>query len=314
MSALRGGAAAGSNNAPGNEGQSAQDSVFVEIKRAWKTGDVVEWTMPKTLRLEPTPDNKTVAAVMWGPLALAGNLGPRREPRRGQDAPDSQLVAPVLVGADRPLTEWIVAGEVPGNFTARQVARNPAQPATPGDVALAPFYRTHRRTYSIYFDVLTPAEFDARAAGISAERERLRKLEAATVGFVQPGEMQPERDYNYQSDPADRQVGRAAGRANRGGAGAFSFDMPVDPAAAMALVVTYFNDLGVGPTTGNFQILVDGTRVGSFAPNSTTNGFFDAEYTIPAELTRGKSRVTVKFQAATPGRIAPVFGVRTVRK
>jgi DUF1680 family protein len=314
MAALRGGAAAGRNNAPGNEGQSAQDSVFVEIKRAWKTGDVVEWTMPKSLRLEPTPDNKTVAAVMWGPLALAGNLGPRREPRRGQDTPDSQIVAPVLVGGDKPLADWIIADATAGNFMARQVARNPAQPGTPGDVALAPFYRTHRRTYSIYFDVLTPAEFDDRAAGIAAERERARKLEAATVGFVQPGEMQPERDYNYQSDVAERPVGRTAGRANRAGTGALSFDMPVDTAAPMAVVVTYFNDLGVGPTVGNFQILVDGTRVGAFSPNATTNGFFDAEYAIPLDLTRGKSKVTVKFQAGTPGRIAPVFGVRTVKK
>jgi DUF1680 family protein len=314
LSTLRGGAAAGRNNAPGNEGQAAQESVFVEITRAWTTGDIVEWTMPKSLRLEPTPDNKTVAAVMWGPLVLAGNLGPRREPRRGQDTPDTQLVAPVLVGADKPLTDWIVADAAAGNFTAKQVARNPAQPATTGDVVLAPFYRTHRRTYSIYFDVLTPVEFEAKAAGIAAERERVRKLEAATAGFVQPGEMQPERDYNYQSDVAERPVGRTAGRANRAGTGAFSFDMPVDPSSAMAIVVTYFNDLGVGPTTGSFQILVDGTRVGAFAPNTTTNGFFDAEYAIPAELTRGKSKVTVKFQAGTPGRIAPVFGVRTIRK
>jgi len=313
MASLRGGAAAGRSNATGNEGQAANESTFAEITRAWKTGDVVEWTMPKSLTLEPTPDDTTVATVMWGPLTLAGNLGERRQPRRGQDAPDAQLVAPVLVGADKPLTDWIVAdATTPGNFTAKQVARNPAQPAAPGDVALAPFYRTHRRTYSIYFDVLTPAEFDAKASAIAAERERARQLEAATLGFVQPGEMQPERDFNYQSDVAERPVGRASGRANRGGTGAFSFDMPVDPSGATAIVVTYFNDLGVGPTTGNFQIMVDGTSIAKFSPNATSNGFFDVEYAIPAALTRGKSKVTVKFQAGTPGRIAPVFGVRTI--
>jgi DUF1680 family protein len=314
MATLRGGAAAGRRDAPGNEGESARDSVFVEIKRAWKTGDVVEWTMPKTLRLEPTPDNKTVAAVMWGPLALAGNLGPRREPRRGQDAPDSQLVAPVLVGADKALTDWIVADATPGNFTAKQVARTIAQPAATGDVALAPFYRTHRRTYSIYFDVVTPAEFNERVNAYSAERERVRKLEAATIGFVQPGDLKIEQTLNYRSDPDNRQAPRTSGRSNRSGAGWFSYDMPVDPSAPMLLVVTYFNDLGVGPTTGNFQILADGTSIATFAPNTASNGFFDVEYAIPQALTTGKSQVTVKFQAVTPGRIAPVFGVRTVRK
>ena len=70
--------------------------------------------------------------------------------------------------------------------------------------------------------------------------------------------MQPERDFNYQSDPADRAVGRAAGRPNRAGPGWFSFDMPVDGSDNVALVVTYLNDLGLPPASGNFEILVDG--------------------------------------------------------
>lgn len=311
---LRGGAAAGRNNAPGNEGQNAQPSVYVELNRTWKTGDIVELTLPKSLHLEPTPDNKTVAAVMWGPLVLAGNLGPRREPRRGADTPDSQLTAPVLVGADKALTDWIAPDPaMTGNFIAKAVARNPAQPEAPGDVSLTPFYRTHRRTYSVYFDVLTPAEFDSKAAAIVAERERLRKIEAATLGFVQPGEMQPERDFNYQSMPADRPVQRTAGRGNRGGTGWFSFDMAVDPSAPMAVIVTYYNELGLGPATGSFDVMIDGTSIAKFSPNNNASGFYDAQYAIPAELSKGKAKVTVKFQANGNGRIAPVFGVRTVR-
>ena len=58
-------------------------STYVEIKRTWKAGDVVELALPKSLHLEPTPDNKTVAAIMWGPLVLAGDHGPRRD-RRSQ--------------------------------------------------------------------------------------------------------------------------------------------------------------------------------------------------------------------------------------
>lgn len=315
LATLHGGAAAGRNNAPGNEGQNAQDSVYVEINRTWKTGDIVELSLPKSLRLEPTPDNKSVAAVMWGPLVLAGNLGPRREPRRGADTPDTQLTAPVLVGADKPIDTWLIADTAThGNYVAKAVARNPAQPATPGDVLLTPFYRTHRRTYSVYFDVLTPAEFDAKAAALVAERERIRKMEAATLGFVQPGEMQPERDFNYQSMPADRPVQRTAGRGNRGGTGWFSFDLAVDPASPMSVIVTYYNELGLGPATGNFDVMIDNTSIAKFAPNANAVGFFDAEYTIPANLVAGKTKVTVKFQANGNGRIAPVFGVRTVRR
>jgi hypothetical protein len=193
------------------------------------------------------------------------------------------------------------------------VARGDAAPAV-SDVPLAPFYRTHRRRYSVYFDVLTPAQFEERGAAIAAERERVRRLESATVAFVQPGEMQPERDFNYRSDPEDRgPIRREAGRANRGGPGWFSFDLPVDANAEMAVIVTHLNDLGLRPASGNFEVLVDGTTVGRFEARPDAVGFWDAQYALPAAVTRGKSKVTVKFQAAPNGRIAPVFGVRTVR-
>jgi hypothetical protein len=283
----------------------------VELKRTWKSGDTVVLALPKAVHLEPTPDNRSVAAIMWGPLALAGDLGPRRE---GRNAPEPPI--PVLVAADRPVTEWVAPnGARAGDFRAVQVARVPGQVAGagPGDVSLAPFYRTHERTYSVYFDVLTPPEFDARVSAIAAERARVRRLEAATVSMVRIGEMTSEREANYQSDPSNRPVQGAGGRASRGGTGWFSFDLPVDASTDMAVVVTYFNEAGLPPQAGNFEVLVEGTPIGRFEPNATATGFYDGQYAVPASLVSGKSRVTVRFQAAPNGRIAPVFGVRTVR-
>lgn len=248
---------------------------------------------------------------MWGPLVLAGDLGPRRE---GRAAASAETSVPVLVAAERPVTEWVVPAPTrQGNFRAAQVARVPGQIAAPGDVSLTPFHRTHRRNYSVYFDVLTPSEFDNRSAAIAAERARVQKLVAATVGFVQPGEMQPERDSNYESEPADRAVQRTNGRANRGGPGWFSFDLPVDSTTDMAVAVTYLNELGLPPAVGNFDILVDGTSIAHFAPNMTATGFYDAVYAIPSNPVGSKSKVTVRFQAVGQDRIAPVFGVRTIR-
>jgi uncharacterized protein len=285
-----------------------QSSAFVEITRAWKSGDKIELTIPKSLRLEPTPDNKRVAAIMWGPLVLAGDLGPRRA---GRNSPP--VTIPVLMAGDRPVTEWVVPDSAPGNFRVQQVGRAMDNSSSPVSVALTPFYRTHRRTYSIYFDVLSQPELDARIAAAAAERERVHQMELATVGFVQVGNDQMERDFNYQSDPANRPSQRTNGRGSRGGAGWFSYDVPVDPAPPVSVVVTYFNEVGLPPVRGDFQILVDGTSIATFESNSTASGFFDARYAIPADLTRGKSKATVKFHAAPTGRIAPVFGVRTVR-
>jgi hypothetical protein len=36
----------------------------------------VELVLPKALHLEPLPDNPSRVAIMWGPLVLAGDLGP----------------------------------------------------------------------------------------------------------------------------------------------------------------------------------------------------------------------------------------------
>jgi hypothetical protein len=312
LASLRDAAAGGRSGAPGNEA-TLPAGTYVELKRTWKTGDTIALTLPKSLRLEPTPDNKSVAAIMWGPLVLAGDMGPRRE-GRAENAP---APAPVLVAADRPVADWVVPnGTRAGDFRVSQVARMPGPAgysAIPSDVRLAPFYRTHRRAYSVYFDVLTPAEFDAKGAAIAAEAEHARRLEAATLAFVKLGEMTSEREFNYQSEPAERPVQGTNGRASRGGTGWFAFDLPVDATTDMAVVVTYVNELGLPPTSGNFDVLVDGTAIGHFQANATAVGFYDARYALPPGLVRDRTKVTVRFQAAAGGRIAPIFGVRMIR-
>ncbi|HEX4998353.1 MAG TPA: beta-L-arabinofuranosidase domain-containing protein [Terriglobia bacterium] len=160
LATLRGGAAGGRGNAAGNEGESRQASSYVELKRRWTTGDTIELSLPKSLQLEPTPDNASVSAILWGPLVLAGDMGPRREGRGASSTP-----VPVLVAAGKPLSEWIQPNPArAGDFDARQVARlTSSSGAPPIDLAFRPFYRTHRRRYSVYFDVLSPAEFEARS-------------------------------------------------------------------------------------------------------------------------------------------------------
>ena len=158
LASFRQGGAGGRGNAPGNESD-RQQSGYVELKRTWRSGDTIELSLPKSLHLEATPDKPQVAAIMWGPLALAGDFGPRLGER-----PKVALPIPVLIAGGRPLSDWLVAGGKPGDFRASRVARVVGTPAAPSDVTLAPFYRTHRRHYSIYFDLITPAEFDKRAA------------------------------------------------------------------------------------------------------------------------------------------------------
>jgi DUF1680 family protein len=271
---------------------------YVELKRTWKSGDVVELAVPKALRLEPLPDNPRRAAIMWGPLVLAGDLGPE------DDFPAWKPGAvPVLVVADRPVAEWLkpVPGK-PGEFRSDGVGRD-------RDVDFIPFYRLHRRTYEVYWDLFTAPEWEKKAAEYAAERERERKLELATVGFVQPGDRQSEREFNQQGEQTrpDRVLGRPCRRGRRW----FSFDLPVDPARPVALVVTYYSDEWRKRT---FEILVDGERVGEqVVEKGGPPRFFDVEYAVPGALVRDKKSVTVRFQSTDGSEIAAVFGIRTIR-
>ena len=79
----------------------------------------------------------------------------------------------------------------------------------------------------------------------------------------------------------------------------------------MTLVVTYHSD---NRRLRSFDVFVDGTRVGEqTVPQSAVARFFDVQYPIPADVVRGKERVTVRFEATNGNEIAAVFGVRTIR-
>src|SRR5207249_8422990 len=80
---------------------------YVQITRTWKKGDTVELALPKTLRKEPLPDNLERFALMWGPLVLAGDLGPERQEqeRRARRTAAGEDSAPVLVAAAEPRSE-----------------------------------------------------------------------------------------------------------------------------------------------------------------------------------------------------------------
>jgi hypothetical protein len=220
----------------------------------------------------------------------------------------------VLVAAEQPVAAWLKpAAGAPGRFQSEGVGREPDAAGRVHDVEVQPFFRLHRRTYSTYWDLFTPAEWDARKAEYAAEAERLRKLEAATVAWLQPGETVFERQFNYQAGEGATPQ-RILGRPGRRGTTWFSYDLPVDPAHPMTLIATYYSGDRRG-TPAAFEILVDGQRVAvqelRFADPQR---FFDVEYAVPAELVRNKSKVTVRFQAKAGSQIATVFGLRMIRR
>ena len=289
---------------------------YVEVARTWRTGDLVELALPKALRLEPLPDNPSRVAIMWGPLVLAGDLGPV-PPRSGRGSgaaaqtpplapPPAPLTVPVLVTPERSVSKWLTpVAARPGVFTTAGIGRD-------RDVEFVPFSRLHHRVYGAYWDLLTPDQWQARSKAIHAAQESQRKLEAATIAFAQPGQLQTERDFNQQGENSTPV--QFEGRYGRRSTIWFSYDLAVDPAQPMILVVTCNRDERQRRT---FEILVDGTKVGEQvierrSPEKKT-GYFDVEYRVPAEVIQGKQKVTVRFQGTGGSEVAAVYGIRMIR-
>ena len=280
---------------------------YIEINRTWKSGDTVELVLPKTVRKEPLDDNPNRFALMWGPLVLAGDLGKEVQwEERRQGAANAPPPAPVFVAGDQSVDKWVkpVSGK-PGAFRTSGVGL-----AT--DIDFVPFYELPGRRYAIYWDMFTPQEWQKKSEAYAAEQEKKRKLDAATVAFAQPGQMQTERDFNQQGE--DTLPVQLEGRFGRQGNKWFSFDLPVDSSHPMVLIVTYCND---GRRNSSFDVLVEGRKVGEQtsprrSPEEAVR-FVDVEYAVPAELLNDQKKVSVRFEAADGNSISGVYGIRMVR-
>lgn len=281
----------------------AGQSDFVAISREWSNGDRVDLVLPKSLRLEPLPDNPNRNAILWGPLVLAADLGPENTPAiRGQNGGGIEGV-PVFVAGGRPPEEWLkpVEGK-PGRFFSDGVGK--AQ-----DVEFAPFHQLHRRTYSAYFDIFTPEEYKKRANSIAAAAKRQQELADATISHVQPGEMQPERDANMQGNKTFPV--RLQGRPGRRAADWFSFEMPVESGRPTELVVTYNHDEA---RERSFDILIDEKILKKESvPKRGPLEFFNRHYLLEPSMTTGKSKITVRFQATKGMETAAVYDLRVIR-
>ena len=284
---------------------------YVEIRRTWQTGDLVTLAMPKTLRLERLADNPKKGVVMWGPLVLAGDLGPaprRRDDGDGEGVRSAPPEAPMIV-SEQPVTELLkpLNGK-PATFLALGIARTiSSEYAT--NVEFRPFYSVHRRIYSAYWDVLTPLEFAAKVAEADAERQRQAELAAATIAALTTIEPAAEKPFHQRGEEST--IVRTDGRPGRRSAKWFSYDLPVDGSEEVAVVVTYNSDNRRART---FDILVDAVRIGNgVMPQTSVAKFIDMHYRVPPPLTTGRKSITVRFVATGGNEIAPVFAIRTIR-
>ena len=289
---------------------SAKPASYVTLDRTWRDGDRVQVSMPMSLWLDPMPDDSTLATVMYGPLVLAGELGtekltPDMFYLKGQrDQSDGPGISvPMFVIKDRDPATWIERIE------GRPLAFRTAGVGRPNDVTLVPYHMLFGQRYSVYWRVV--GKDSPEHVKILAEKEAERRLAARRIDVVLIGNRASEQSHGFEGKKTQTgpHLGRRWRHATDGGF--FSYSLAVSPDEPTTLRCTYW---GSDSGRRTFDILIDGRKIATQTLNRGKPGeFLDVEYKLPVDLTRAKSKVTVRFQAHPGNMAGGLFGVTTLK-
>jgi uncharacterized protein len=263
---------------------------YALLERHWKKGDVVAIAVPLELRAESAPGDPSVVSILRGPMVMAGDLGPVGTKWQGAD--------PAFVG-EVSAERFTPAEEGGAIYRTRGLVM-------PGDLTFVPFYGQYARLSAVYFKRLSQAEWNAAQVEFAAEQRHLRELDTHSIDIAHLGELQPERDRNLVSARSNAVTYRGrSGRDARTG-GFFEFNMS-GGAGPLILRATYSGD----ERAREFDVLVENALLATQRLDADRPGrFFDVEYPIPHELTRGKPHLRVRFVPHQGSTAGPVFDIR----
>lgn len=291
-------------------------SSYVEIRRKWKDGDVVEVALPMHTSVERLPDESDWITFLHGPIVLASPAG--TENLDGLFA-DSGRMSHVAHGPMVPMDQ------VPSLFATvdtvvEHVVRDPAAgplafeikdvvvPAETAGSWLVPFFSLHEQRYQMYWSLTTQEKLDAQREQVAAaERDRIAR-EAATIDQVSPGEQQPEVEHDFKGE--ETESGMFDGRRWRHGQ-MIQYTLDTKGEKAVKLEATYSgNDSG-----RVFDIFVNDTKIATQSLTGERPGaFVSKQYAIPSEIIDAapEGRLTVRF-VATRQLAGGLFDVRLLR-
>ena len=290
---------------------------YVVVDREWRDGDRLVLQLPMKTRLEQLPDGSAYYAVLTGPYVMAARDTVGSLP--GLVADDSRMghvaagpriplsEAPVLVGDAASVLRGIERGPGDSLHLVLGGAKSPAAVPAP---ELIPFFRVHDARYTIYWQVLSQAQLQTRAAERLREEAAAEELQRRTVDWVQPGEQQPEVEHEFVGERTTAGVYRD--RHWRHAAGWFGYTLTDPGGEGETLRLTYS---GADRENRQFSIEVNGrviaeeTLVGNDA-----QPFYYREYAVPADLRAAAGgRYEVRFRAAEGALAGGIFEVRLLR-
>lgn len=142
------------------EPEMSQPGSFAEVNRVWRAGDRLEVSLPFSLRIEAFKDNPERFAFMDGPLVLGAKV-------------EAHKPFPVVVGDKATALVGLepVLGEADTFRPAADVFRMPGG-SSDEPIVLQPFYKLYDVHYEVYWDELTPAQWQEREGDKDAGTKR----------------------------------------------------------------------------------------------------------------------------------------------
>jgi DUF1680 family protein len=140
---------------------------YATLQREWRNGDTVKIQLPMKLHTEFLPGSTNEIALLYGPIALAGELGTNGMPANLYAHGQGDLnrvptpAVPVLVTTPDSLVSHVksVRGK-PLTFRTKGIGQ-------PQDITLIPFYETHHERYTVYWKLMSEAAWKAQAASVT---------------------------------------------------------------------------------------------------------------------------------------------------
>jgi uncharacterized protein len=256
---------------------------YLVLQRTWKDGDRVDVEYQMELHLHPMPDNPGMAAIMYGPLVLAGKL-------TGDPLPDTlkygpygpalpPVLSPVLVTDAKDITTWIEP--LPG----RSLAFRTKGVGLPHDVELVPLEEIRDQRYAVYWNIY------GKSAWGEAKKES-EALAGAMIDRLIVGDSSSEMIHNVVGNEMLR--GTDAGKNWIATKDWFSVSVNVLIDRPINLRFTYAK----GDTGRAYAIQVDEIYLqGKPMARETTAGTIEEEYAIPLPMTHGRRTVIVTFRS-----------------
>ena len=291
------------NDEKANDAAEQGRAYYIKETRDWQVGDQITIQLPMDLKLVECPNYTDYVAFTYGPILLGANVSAKGEllpneyggEGRMDHSPGSMasaknlLSAPLLIGPrDKTLSRIRLDDAAKLRFTI-DARREGVETYRWDSLALEPFYQIHHARYMCYWYQQTEENFaQSSMARTEAEAEAMQRR---TLDFVAPGEQQSEAGHEYQYS-SDSNKGNYNGESYRDAQknGYVQYTLYNKEGLTDSLaVLCRFTTADQGRKA---SLSVDGTKIADVvvakAVKNSDNGFYNMEYTIPAELLKGK--------------------------